>query len=196
MAQAPGWFPDPTDANQQRYWDGHQWTANVQPLGAREAPHVGPPGGDTAGGSSDGDGAVAWWTVAIGVLTIVGWLMIIVGNISGLAGLIINGVVLLIPVAVTNWVRYRRRGQPSALVTGAGLMASDIKDTVDHATAPGRFHTMVDQDTGRVIHDPPPRDQFTGFAARALAVGAWRTLLYTSWYPAKDLARELRKLRS
>jgi hypothetical protein len=26
-----GWYPDPSDARQQRYWDGTGWTANVAP---------------------------------------------------------------------------------------------------------------------------------------------------------------------
>jgi Protein of unknown function (DUF2510) len=27
----PGWYPDPSGAQAQRYWDGRQWTASVQP---------------------------------------------------------------------------------------------------------------------------------------------------------------------
>lgn len=27
----PGWYPDPTMVNTQRYWDGRQWTDNAAP---------------------------------------------------------------------------------------------------------------------------------------------------------------------
>ena len=27
----PGWYPDPSGAQAQRYWDGRQWTASMQP---------------------------------------------------------------------------------------------------------------------------------------------------------------------
>lgn len=30
---APGWYPDPAQAGQVRYWDGHAWTAQVRPHG-------------------------------------------------------------------------------------------------------------------------------------------------------------------
>lgn len=29
----PGWFPDPAGAPHLRWWDGHQWTATVAPMG-------------------------------------------------------------------------------------------------------------------------------------------------------------------
>ena len=29
---APGWYPDPQNEAQQRYWDGAAWTENVAPL--------------------------------------------------------------------------------------------------------------------------------------------------------------------
>lgn len=31
-AVQPGWYPDPSDAAQLRYWDGIQWTASTAPL--------------------------------------------------------------------------------------------------------------------------------------------------------------------
>ena len=36
---SPGWYPDPQNEAQQRYWDGAAWTENVAPL----APVVQPP---------------------------------------------------------------------------------------------------------------------------------------------------------
>jgi hypothetical protein len=29
----PGWYPDPTSTDQNRYWDGRMWTAHVAPPG-------------------------------------------------------------------------------------------------------------------------------------------------------------------
>ena len=34
----PGWYPDPHNPSQQRYWDGHTWTDNVAPLPPPAAP--------------------------------------------------------------------------------------------------------------------------------------------------------------
>lgn len=28
---APGWYPDPTDPRQRRWWSGHAWTGHVHP---------------------------------------------------------------------------------------------------------------------------------------------------------------------
>ena len=30
--RAPGWYPDPTNGKQDRWWDGTQWTDQVQDL--------------------------------------------------------------------------------------------------------------------------------------------------------------------
>src|SRR5690625_4211633 len=32
MSEEPGWYPDPTGQNQQRFWDGDAWTEYYQPL--------------------------------------------------------------------------------------------------------------------------------------------------------------------
>ena len=42
----PGWYPDPSNADQQRYWNGATWTDNVAPryiYGAPPAQPVSPP---------------------------------------------------------------------------------------------------------------------------------------------------------
>jgi hypothetical protein len=58
---AAGWYPDPEDATQQRYWDGTQWTEHRAPLSGGQAPVTGQPpagGGFSAsgGGFSTGGG--------------------------------------------------------------------------------------------------------------------------------------------
>ncbi|MEM8922454.1 MAG: DUF2510 domain-containing protein [Actinomycetota bacterium] len=40
----PGWYPDPQNAAQLRYWDGAQWTEAVSPVQPAPAPAPGPPG--------------------------------------------------------------------------------------------------------------------------------------------------------
>ena len=54
---APGWYPDPQNQGQVRYWDGSAWTEHVQPAGQAAAPaadpstaeQAAPSGGYTAG---------------------------------------------------------------------------------------------------------------------------------------------------
>lgn len=40
MSDTPqaGWYPDPEDSTQQRYWDGQQWTDHRAPLSGGEQP--------------------------------------------------------------------------------------------------------------------------------------------------------------
>ena len=50
MADTPaGWYPDPEQAGQQRYWDGQQWTEHRAPLegGGVQQPAWGRPGART-----------------------------------------------------------------------------------------------------------------------------------------------------
>lgn len=63
---AAGWYPDPEDATQQRYWDGAQWTEHRAPLSGGQAPAsgqapvAGQPQDWSAGGAfSSGGGVVA-----------------------------------------------------------------------------------------------------------------------------------------
>ncbi|MFN8156617.1 MAG: DUF805 domain-containing protein [Candidatus Nanopelagicales bacterium] len=40
---APGWYPDPGQAGQERYWDGAAWTQSTQPVPGAVAPPPPPP---------------------------------------------------------------------------------------------------------------------------------------------------------
>src|SRR5687768_3310758 len=37
---APGWFPDPSNSEQLRWWDGQTWTDQTQPLKRTETGHA------------------------------------------------------------------------------------------------------------------------------------------------------------
>ena len=59
MSTPAGWYPDPNDASQQRYWDGSQWTEQIQPAqqappapGEPQEPGLPPTPGSPAGGGS------------------------------------------------------------------------------------------------------------------------------------------------
>ena len=53
MSDTPraGWYPDPSDPQKQRYWDGTQWTEHTADL---------QPSGESAPASGSGGGAVSW----------------------------------------------------------------------------------------------------------------------------------------
>jgi Protein of unknown function (DUF2510) len=38
----PGWYPDPSGGQSQRYWDGRQWTASMQPQRQYETGEIPP----------------------------------------------------------------------------------------------------------------------------------------------------------
>jgi energy-coupling factor transporter transmembrane protein EcfT len=39
----PGWYPDPSGAQAQSYWDGRQWTASMQPPQQYDTGEIPPP---------------------------------------------------------------------------------------------------------------------------------------------------------
>ena len=59
---AAGWYPDPEQPGQQRYWDGLEWTEHRAPLEASASPQPhwgGQAQGWSSGGASHGQGAAA-----------------------------------------------------------------------------------------------------------------------------------------
>ncbi|HVT65939.1 MAG TPA: DUF2510 domain-containing protein [Mycobacteriales bacterium] len=67
-----GWYPDPQDATQQRYWDGSAWTGHTAaagaaavgaPTGDPAAAAAGPPTGDPAASASVPTDAAPSWTM-------------------------------------------------------------------------------------------------------------------------------------
>jgi hypothetical protein len=62
MSQTPaGWFVDPQDATQYRYWDGTQWTDHRSPRGPAPTDQLNQVAGDLADGLSRGFTAVGNW---------------------------------------------------------------------------------------------------------------------------------------
>src|SRR4051812_46250107 len=62
MTQTPaGWYLDPQDATQFRYWDGAQWTEHRSPRGPTSTDQLGQAANDLADGLSKGFSAVGSW---------------------------------------------------------------------------------------------------------------------------------------
>ena len=63
MTQTPaaGWFVDPEDATQLRYWDGGAWTEHRAPRGATTTDQLSKAGSDLADGLARGFTAVGNW---------------------------------------------------------------------------------------------------------------------------------------
>jgi hypothetical protein len=62
MTQTPaGWFPDPEDATQLRYWDGAVWTEHRAPRPATTTDQLAKAGGDIADGIAKGFTALGSW---------------------------------------------------------------------------------------------------------------------------------------
>jgi hypothetical protein len=62
MTQTPaGWYVDPQDATQFRYWDGAQWTEHRSPRGPTSTDQLGQAANDLADGLSMGFSAVGTW---------------------------------------------------------------------------------------------------------------------------------------
>lgn len=75
-----GWYPDPEDATQQRYWDGEQWTEHRAPLAGAtpppstpQWPTTGQPQTPTYGGAvaAQQQNQKAMWSMILGILGLV-----------------------------------------------------------------------------------------------------------------------------
>jgi uncharacterized RDD family membrane protein YckC len=63
-AAPSGWYPDPANAAQERYWDGWQWSRNTRPSARPAPPRIAPyQAGSFPGAARTADGIplAAWW---------------------------------------------------------------------------------------------------------------------------------------
>lgn len=68
-----GWYPDPEQPGQQRYWDGQQWTEHRAPLAPQPAAQWSTPGQSpayTAAGQQE-QNQKALWSMILGILGLV-----------------------------------------------------------------------------------------------------------------------------
>jgi hypothetical protein len=128
MANEAGWFPDPTNGNQWRWWDGRQWTDRVAPAVASEAPKR------DVGRSWFGVPVWGWVLIAAAVVTltiVVPWLIAL-----GALSVLVTGIVA-IAAGTPTWLRLRTRTLALAVTGGAAALVL-VAGTVAAVTSTGR----------------------------------------------------------
>lgn len=102
---APGWYPDPDDASQQRYWDGARWTEQRQP---------GSPAGPPAAYPAPAQVYVAPQAPAQVVSTGVGAENAVIALVCGIVGLLCCGPVGIVALVMGQKARNEAvaTGQP------------------------------------------------------------------------------------
>ena len=89
---APGWYADPSDPRQNRYWDGAAWTEHVSP----GFPHV----GDTPAGSAPRR-SLRWLWILLGVLAAV---FVLIGGCAAVGLVTLRGAVDAAGTAINDSV--------------------------------------------------------------------------------------------
>lgn len=131
-----GWYPDPNGTQQQRYWDGSQWTEHyaapsggAAPAAAGSAPPVSFGGPST---STVSPAPTSWWAVpALAVLALIGAIGLWVS--AELGGRTLNEtngtdgdgsiMLVLVVIAVVLLVVWRQSGQRWSAIVAAVLAA-------------------------------------------------------------------------
>lgn len=143
MAAEIGWYPDPYDASQLRWWDGTQWSEHVSPTVAPPAPATEPwsaPAAQPWGGPSAHAGWGNWSpapleqisgpAIAVQVL-LVGWLVL--------------GIVTLGSLAVERGLIVDLRADP------LGVSLADLEASDDRLAALGGLRILLLVTTGMVF---------------------------------------------
>lgn len=152
MANEAGWFPDPSNGNQWRWWDGRQWTDRVSPGAAPAAPPR------DANRSWLGVPVWGWVLVAAALATLtifVPWLVAL-----GALTILVTGIVA-IAAGTPTWLRLRTRSLAIA-VTGAAGVVVLVTGTVAAATSAGR---IVEVSTVGAASSASPMPERTPFGS-------------------------------
>lgn len=128
MANEAGWFPDPSDGNQWRWWDGRQWTDRVAPAAAP------PPAGRDTESSRLGVPLWGWALIVAALVTLtifVPWLV----ALSAMC-ILVTGIVA-VAAGTPTWLRLRTRSLALAVTGGAAALLL-VTGTVAAATTASR----------------------------------------------------------
>lgn len=133
----PGWYPDPTDAAQQRWWDGAAWTSESLPVPA-------PPASPPAPSRSRAKIPIWVWLLigAVGILAVI-FLSQAVAAIALVA--LITGIVALAKGTPT-WLRLRTRNS-AVVVTVASAVMLLVSSSVGAAMLPRDASAQVESVT-------------------------------------------------
>jgi len=80
--QAAGWYDDPENATQLRYWDGSQWTNDRSPKAGGQ-PAAGAGGYAPVAGAGSKTNSKAIWSLVLSLVSLLIWLTAIPGVILG-----------------------------------------------------------------------------------------------------------------
>ncbi|MDY0910477.1 GmrSD restriction endonuclease domain-containing protein [Microbacterium sp. CFBP9034] len=156
-----GWFPDPSSADQVRYWDGMRWTEHVTPLAAAPAGVMPPPAPATVKPKRR---LPVWAWAAIGVVAL--FLMVLLAPIFALVSLVILiTAIIALSKGTPTWLRLRSRKVAIAVtaasavallvtggISGAAFSATPSDDTTSAiATAPAEVEVPVAEFAGETL---------------------------------------------
>jgi hypothetical protein len=174
----PGWFPDPTNPAQSRWWDGARWTDQIWTGGAVTA---GPSIATTQTRPRRGRG-LPWW----------GWLLIGLGSL--ILAIVLSPVfaVLSLVVLITSivslakgtptWLRFRGRAAAGAATAIAGVVFL-VSGSVSAAILPnlgGRDTHTAPAPFAAASASPTPTADVTDDPSPAPYAGGTRTVADTS----------------
>ena len=122
-AAPSGWYPDPANGAQERYWDGWQWSRNIRPLTRPAPPRMAPyqpasfPGARTA----DGVPLAGWWWRVLAML--IDYLILAAVGAIALAPIYLQ-FIRAMSEAVAAAARAAQTGQPPPPLAASDLLSA------------------------------------------------------------------------